>query len=259
MSKHIFHHEETGTVEILDDRYYYSEIKEQYYASVTTVLDAYPKGFGFTNWLKQVGFNADIIVAKAGEEGSLVHDLIQQYLEGRELYWYVDGVPKYDMHIWKMLLKFVEFWEVYKPEIQHIEKVLISDNLQIGGRLDLICRFNNENWLIDYKTSNALYRNYELQLAAYRQMCSDVNIVINRCAVLWLKAATRGPDKTGKKIQGRGWQLIEPKGTQEDDFKIFQKVADIWRDSNTVNPANLILPNKIQKNMNPLKFLNDNK
>ena len=92
--KHAFHNEETGTVEILDNRFYWNEKTQEYYPSVTTILDAYPKGFGYTNWLKQVGYNADIIVRKAGEEGSLVHNLIETYLAGQELTWYEEGRPK---------------------------------------------------------------------------------------------------------------------------------------------------------------------
>ena len=245
--KHQFHNEATGTVEILDDRYYYSEKTEQYYASVTTYLDAYPKGYGYTNWLKQVGFNADLIVKKAGEEGSLVHSLIEQYLLGNEITWYDKGIPKYDLHIWQMLLKFVDFWTTYKPEIIAIEQKLVSDAYLVGGRLDLVCKFNQQTWLIDFKSSNALYRSHELQTAAYCKMWEEINKnPIQRRGCLWLKSLTQGPDKTNKKIQGKGWQLVEPKNTYETDFNMFKKIMDIWHDSNTVNPSNLTLPNKLK-------------
>jgi hypothetical protein len=46
------------------------------------VLQIYPKGKHFENWLKQVGFASEYIVKKASEEGTQVHTLIEQYLNG---------------------------------------------------------------------------------------------------------------------------------------------------------------------------------
>lgn len=244
--KHQFLNEETGTVTILDDRYYLSDIKPVYYPSVTTVLDAYPKGFGYINWLKQVSYNADIIVKKAAEDGTLIHDLIEQYTSGKQLTWYINGIPQYDFIVWQMLLRFVEFWQTCKPKILATELKLVSDKYEIGGRLDLVCVINGETWLIDYKSANAIYRSYDLQTAAYAVMWNERNETqIDRTGIMWLKAVTRGPDKAGKKIQGEGWQVVEPKAHYTEDFKVFQKVADIWRDANTINPNNLTLPNTI--------------
>jgi len=44
---------------------------------------------------------------------------------------------------------------------------------------------------------------------------------VNRTAVLWLKSSKRGPDKSGKRIQGSGWELKEGDKTQEEYFDMF--------------------------------------
>jgi len=247
--KHYAHNEKTNTVTILDDRFYLSEKTKEYYPSVTTILDAYPKGFGFTKWLKETGFNADEIVRKAGEEGVLVHDLIESYLLDISLTWYTEGEPKYKYHIWQMLCRFDEFWKTYNPEVIALESNLVSDNHTTGGRLDLVCKINDKVWLIDFKSSNALYRSHELQLSAYASMWNETEVgqsyIIDHVGVLWLKAKTRGVDKTEKKMQGKGWSLVEPKNHYTDDFKMFCKVRDIWFDANTVNPQNIELPNEL--------------
>ena len=66
-----------------DSRYY--RRNGEYYPSITYVLGYYPKGKFFEDWLKKVGYSAEHIVKKAGEEGTAVHEMIEEYLEGKEM------------------------------------------------------------------------------------------------------------------------------------------------------------------------------
>ena len=66
-----------------DSRYYRRH--GEFYPSVTYVLNSYPKGRHFEDWLKKVGYSADWIVKKSGEEGTAVHLLIEKYFDGKEL------------------------------------------------------------------------------------------------------------------------------------------------------------------------------
>ena len=66
-----------------DSRYY--RRNGEYYPSITYVLGYYPKGKFFEDWLKKVGYSAEHIVKKAGEEGTQVHEMIEEYLEGKEM------------------------------------------------------------------------------------------------------------------------------------------------------------------------------
>ena len=76
-----------------DSRYYRRNGK--YYPSVTHVLSSYPKGKYFEDWLKKVGYSAEWIVKKAAEEGTLVHEMIEDWLNGEEItFLYKDGNPK---------------------------------------------------------------------------------------------------------------------------------------------------------------------
>ena len=63
----------------------------KYYPSITYVLSCYPKGKHFQDWLKKVGFSADWIVKKAAEEGTQVHEMIEDYLNGKELNFFIYG------------------------------------------------------------------------------------------------------------------------------------------------------------------------
>ena len=62
-----------------DSRYY--RRNGMYYPSITYVLASYPKGKQFEEWLKNMGRAADYVVKKASEEGTQVHELVEEYLD----------------------------------------------------------------------------------------------------------------------------------------------------------------------------------
>ena len=243
----IFYDGEAKQVNVLDERFYQSQkLPGIYFPGVTTILEAYYKGYGFHEWLKQVGFNADELLKKAGEEGSFIHNMIYDYLSGIEINWLdKDGKANFDLKIWQMFCKFIEFYTLFKPEKISAEFSMVSENLRFGGTVDYICRLNNKIYLIDYKSSNYLHKTHELQVAAYAMMWNELNpqYKIDRTAILWLKALTRGQDKKGKNIQGSGWQLKEFERPYEDAFKLFQHTQAIWEEENpNYKPKNLIYP-----------------
>jgi hypothetical protein len=239
----IFNNNEAKRIEVLDERFYKSKIEDKYYPSVTTILEAYYKGYGFNEWLKQVGYNADEIMRKAGEQGTNVHNMIEAYLQGFKISWIDENNrPRYTLNEWQMFCKFIEFFEKYKPELMVQEFTLVSDKLRFGGTVDFIGKINGEIWLLDWKTSNYLHKTYELQLAAYAMAWNELNPEnkIQRTGILWLNSATRGEDKKGLSIQGKGWQIKEFDRHYEDAFKLFLHTQAIWEEENpSYKPKNL--------------------
>ena len=209
-----------------DSRYY--RRNGQYYPSVTYVLQSYPKGKHFEDWLKKVGYSADWIVKKASEEGNAVHLMIEKYFKGKELnYLNEHGYPKMDPHVWQMFLKFVDFWEEYKPILIETEVHLFSDELKVAGTCDMVCEINNESWIIDFKTSNHLQTTYDLQTAVYGKMYEECyGKKADRYGVLWLKSSKR--KKSQDKIQGKGWEMYESKRTQDENIDIFNTVKKLF-------------------------------
>ena len=232
-------------VNVLDQRFYRRDGK--YYPSVSSVLNYFPKNKFFHEWLKDVGHNADIIASKAASEGTQVHNAIEDFLNGNEIIWIDEyGVAKYSLEVWKMILKFADFWNTHKPELIATEYHLFSDNHEFAGTTDLIIRLNNQVWLIDNKTSNSLHTSHELQLAAYAVAWNEThNTLIERTGILWLKASTRGEGK-GDAIQGKGWQLkiVDNIAT---NFQMFQKIYDIYKLENPeFKPITELLPTSIK-------------
>ena len=111
-----------------DSRFY--QRNGDYYPSITHVLSSYPKGKHFEDWLKKVGYASEYIVKKAAEEGTQTHELCEDWLNGEECT-FLDKYhrPKYQPHVWKMFLAFVNFWDTYKPTLIETEVHLFSDEI----------------------------------------------------------------------------------------------------------------------------------
>ena len=218
--------EDAKQITLPDSRYY--RRNGEYYPSITHVLSCYPKGKHFEEWLKNMGRSADYIVRKAGEDGTKVHEMIEEYLEGKEMnFLNTAGYPQYDPTIWQMFLRFVDFWETYKPELIDQEIHLFSDELRVAGTTDLVCRIGNDLWIIDHKTSNHIQTTYELQAAVYAHCYEECfGVKPDKTGILWLKSNKRKASKD--KMQGKGWEMILPSRTQEENIEIFKTVKRLF-------------------------------
>ena len=236
----------TGQIMVLDERFYTKNGKI-FYPGATNVLSCYPKGKGFEEFLKNTGQNVSAVLEKAGNEGSNVHEAIEAILKGKEVSWAdEEGKPVYNLTEWRCIVKFMQFYGVHKPEIVAVEEVIISDKYKLGTMLDFVCRINGELWYIDHKTSKNIFDNHYIQLAMSVELWNECHEEkITRSGVLWLKAATRGPDKKGVKMQGAGWQVKESPRGMAYDWETYLAVRKIWdRENPNFKPKNLIYPDK---------------
>ena len=218
-------------ITFLDSRFYRTE-NGLFIPSVTTVLDAYPKGAAYFQWIKSVGEDADEIRDDAGRRGSRVHALTERYDAGDEIR-LVDDFGNINMKLneWAMLERYVEFRNKYPFEISMTEQTIISESLGVAGTLDRVITLpSGEKMLFDIKTSNAIYPSYWLQLAAYKEMLRSIGVEVDSVAILWLNAKTRTDGKDGK-VQGIGWQLVTKTDTKKD-WKLFQATQELWRAEN---------------------------
>jgi len=211
------------------DRRVYKRGEGVYYPSVTTILQYMPKNKFFETWMKDVGHNADLIMRKAGKEGTQVHEAAEQLVEGKEISWMDDyGRAKYSQVVWEMILKFADFWKTHKPELISSEQFVWSDEHKFAGTADIVCKMNGEVWLIDIKTSNSIHKSYDLQLASYAKGLEESRgVKIERTGILWLKAQSRGPSKQKKVIQGKGWKLL-PIDEIDKNFELFKLIYKLY-------------------------------
>jgi hypothetical protein len=222
----------------LDSRFYSTE-DGGFVPSVTTILEAYPKGAAYYNWLKENGKDADEIRDEAGRRGSVVHKLTEDYDAGKEVRLVNDnGSIDYKLSEWAMFERYVEFRSRFDLKVEAIELNIISKELGFAGTIDRVCYLNGEKYIIDIKTSNAIYPSYWLQLAAYRALLLHVGVKVDNVAILWLNAKTRTEGKKDD-IQGVGWQMIT-KRFSADDYELFMATQKLWQAENKIiKPKNL--------------------
>jgi hypothetical protein len=214
----------------LDSRFYQTP-DGGFVPSVTTVLEAYPKGASYYNWLKEVGKDADEIRDEAGRRGSVVHKLTEDYDAGKAVNLVNDhGSIDYKLNEWAMFEKYVEFRSRFDFTVDAIELNIISKELGYAGTVDRIIDLYGKKILVDIKTSNAIYPSYWLQLAAYRNLLKSQGINVDKVAILWLNAKTRTDGKKDA-VQGNGWQLIYKEDTAID-LGLFNATYRLWHAEN---------------------------
>ncbi len=212
----------------LDTRYYKCG-EDGYVPSVTTILEAYPKGAQYYEWLKKHGEDADNIRDEAGRRGSVVHNLTERYDAGEEVSLINEhGVIDFKISEWAMFERYVDFRNRFPAEIFYTEKNIISEKLGFAGTLDRVMNIEGYTLLVDIKTSGAIYNSYWLQLAAYEQLLLEEHghNILDGVAVLWLNAKTRTEGKKGQ-VQGVGWQLVVKEDTDKD-WELFQATHKLW-------------------------------
>lgn len=231
---------EKDRIEFLDSRFY-QHANGQFYPSVTTILDAYPKSASFYEWLKKAGEDADEIRDEAGRKGSKVHQVCEDYDTGAECTILNEfGDTKFKQIEWAMFERYVEFRERTEFKLIANEVHYISPSLGFAGTLDRVFEKGGKRFLVDIKTSNALHNHYWLQMAAYKSLWDEVNPgqKIDEIRILWLNAKTR-TEGNGKTTQGIGWQLKEPDYSNEYYFNLFNSVYKVWQEENrTMKPRN---------------------
>lgn len=214
-------------ITFLDNRFYFDNAGMPV-PSVTTILEAYPKGAAFYEWLKKNGEDSDTIRDEAGNRGSIVHNLTERYDAGEEICLYGEDNVNYKMNEWAMFERYIEFRERFSFDVIHSELSLASSKLGFAGTLDRVIEMNGENYLIDIKTSGSIWPSYWLQVAAYEKLLIEEYGYnpIQKTAILWLNAKTKTDGKAGT-FQGKGWQLII-KDNLDKEWTLFQATHKLW-------------------------------
>jgi len=127
---------------------------------------------------------------KAKSIGTIVHDALEWYIkDGR------DALGKYPAEVENALMAFFDWEKKNRVEWEASEVTLFHRGKGYAGTCDAIATINGARYLIDLKTSRAIYDEYRLQLAAYRQAYNiDSPNPIDNVGVLRLDKETGEPE-----------------------------------------------------------------
>jgi len=192
--------------------------------SVTTILNVYPKGERFFKWLGDSDSKetADAKRDAAGDRGTIVHDSIAALIKGQTVELPEGTDPKCS----KLIMGFLNWWHDTNPIVIASEIFLVGDGY--AGTCDLLANIGGDNWVIDYKTSAAVYTSHHLQTSAYRRAAERQGVVerIDRRGVLWLKTNTK-----------KGYQLVESDRPAEEDYWAFMACKEIFHRERGYEPV----------------------
>lgn len=137
-------------------------IDDVWYPRVTSIVQIKAKP-GLAYFYKDVGCpkKAEEIKQQAADEGTRVHESVQSIMLGKE--------PDRDESIEPAVLAFRGFLEKndIRTEESWVEKRIAHRDERYAGTVDVLAHVNGKFGVMDIKTSQAIYRDYNLQTAAY--------------------------------------------------------------------------------------------
>lgn len=220
-------------VTIADERWYLKQqdgAEPKAVPSVTWIAGCYPKGIGFYKWLADKSWDeAEALKTAAGGKGSKIHKAIDDILEGKEVrieskYLNPNTEQEEELTLEECdaILSFVDWFSETKPETITWERTVFSDKHNYAGTIDYICKIDGEYWLIDFKTGQYVWPEYELQISAYAEAIRNKEHDIE--ALQPITEVRRGVLQVGYRLNKRKWKLTEV----EDKFPLFLAAQQIW-------------------------------
>lgn len=136
-------------------------IDDAWYPRVTKIVSikAKPALYGF---YAQNGLaRGKAITEKSAEEGTLIHETVEALMLGQE--------PEIPASIAPAVKAFQEFEEKLNIRVQpeNVERRIMSKDHRYAGTIDALATIDGKFGVLDIKTSQAIYRDYNLQTSAY--------------------------------------------------------------------------------------------
>lgn len=255
---------ENGVLQVttVDERWYIRETFDEatglpngheFVPSVTWIAGHYPKGIGFYKWLAQKGWDeAEAIKSAAGDKGSKVHQALVDLIDGRPVPMTASyptpttGQPEeLTLEEYGCLLAFRDWWAVAKPTPITRERTLWHEAHGYAGTMDFFAQLADPAgvWLLDFKTSQDVWPEHELQVSAYKHALLGTPEMAETLGVLDAFGTLRlGILQLGYRRNQRKWKLTEV----EDRFDLFLAAQQIWaRETEGVSPLQAEYPLEI--------------
>lgn len=143
--------------------------------SVTTVISRFKDAGGLMWWAWDCGMKGQDyrdVRQQAADAGTVAHELVEAWLQKRAS---TSEAPVEIMDkAQKSFGAFLEWAEGSKLQVTHTEMQLVSEAHRYGGTPDALL-IHGKRSMGDWKTSNAVYSDYLIQLAAYGNLWNENN------------------------------------------------------------------------------------
>ncbi len=133
-----------------------------WYPRVTSILNIKAKPALYRFYAELSGFaEGEAIKKKSADEGTRVHEAAEAILTGKE--------PVIASDIAPAVRAFRNFIDEHNIQVdpEYVERRVTNFNERYAGTIDAVALIDGKLGILDLKTSQAIYRDYTLQLAAY--------------------------------------------------------------------------------------------
>lgn len=166
------------TVDMVRAHQVYKSAAGKRLPGVTTILGILEKP-GLLKWawrMGQDGKDIEKVRDEAAAIGTVAHARVEAHLRGMEFD--ASGITLERMTQSGYAFDgFLSWWEREGYSVVATELQLVSERWQVGGTLDILAKDRDGNLvLVDIKTSNGLYREHRLQVAAYAAMYEETHL-----------------------------------------------------------------------------------
>lgn len=150
-------------------------------AGTTTIIGRWKDAGALINWAWKRGkdFPNEPLYAtrdEAANIGTAAHAMVEARIDGNDPYSVASlaGLTTEGREKANKSFSAYERWaSMSKLEVIAQEMLLVSDKYRYGGTPDAIGRLDGQLCLVDWKTSNGVYSDYLLQLAAYKNLWEE--------------------------------------------------------------------------------------
>ena len=175
------------------------EIDGVWYPRVTSIASIKSKPFLYKFYADLGNFSeAESIKNKSAGEGTLIHETVEAILAGKPV-----AVPH---SIKPAIDAFIEFKKNNQIVPMKVEERVVSKNHWYAGTVDVIGNLNGRLGVLDIKTSVSIYRDYNIQTAAYVEAIKETNIFPETRWILRIDQAKQCL-KCGAKLREKGGNI----------------------------------------------------
>jgi len=172
MFKHdLVEHLDINNIDTDNGRFYVNESGDRF-PSVTTFLGAMLDKSGLDEWRARVGEEeANRATNRGARRGTALHLVCEKYVLNEPL-------PAMMPSIQMLFAQVKPVLDARLNSVIASEVPLMSNHLRLGGRCDLVCRFDGKRSILDFKTTNNektedMMYSYFIQEAAYAIMFEE--------------------------------------------------------------------------------------
>ena len=169
----------------------------------------------WANNLGLEGIDSSTYTDEAAKIGTLAHAMVQAHLQKEELDMNQFSKVQIDLAE-NALISFFEWKSRHEIEPIKCEVPFVSEKLKYGGTIDCYCKLDGKPTLLDFKTGKAIYEEYFVQLAAYRNLLEEQGFPVERCQILRI-----GRDET------EGFEERAVTDTRKY-FQIFENLLNVY-------------------------------